>query len=47
VVGRIVTVAVAVMLGLVLSERMGGEAVVYLGSAAWVAVAALCPGALR
>jgi FlaG/FlaF family flagellin (archaellin) len=38
VVGRIVTVAVAVMLGLVLSEWLSGEVVALFCGAAWVVV---------
>jgi hypothetical protein len=38
VVGDIVTVAVAVMLGLVLSEWLGGETTALLAGAAWVVV---------
>jgi hypothetical protein len=37
-IGRIVTIAVAVMLGLVLSEWLTGEVVALLAGAAWVVV---------
>ena len=45
-IGDAVALLVALILACALSEWIGGEAVVFLGSAAWLVLALLCPRAL-